>query len=33
MAFAPVAFPDLPQDAAATELLRLRIHQVKKATY
>jgi TPR repeat protein len=33
MLFAPVAFPHLSQDAAATELLRLRIHQVKKASY
>lgn len=33
MRFVPVAFPHLPQDAVATELLRLRIHQVRKATY
>jgi hypothetical protein len=33
MLFVPVAFPDLSQDAVATELLRLRIHQVKKASY
>jgi len=33
MLIVPVAFPDLSQDAAATELLRLRIHQVKRASY
>jgi len=33
MRFVPVAFSDLSQDAAATELLRLRIHQAKKASY
>jgi len=33
MLFVPVAFPNLSQDAAATELLRLRIHQVRKASY
>jgi hypothetical protein len=33
MLFVPVAFPDLSQDAVATQLLRLRIHQVKKASY
>jgi TPR repeat protein len=33
MAFAPVAFPDRSQDAEATKLLRLRIHQLKKASY
>lgn len=33
MLFVPVAFPDLSQDAVATELLRLRIHQIKKASY
>ncbi len=33
MRFVLVAFPDLSPDAAATELLRLRIHQVKKASY
>ncbi|MFT4114606.1 hypothetical protein [Silvibacterium sp.] len=30
MRFVPVAFPHLPPDDAATELLRLRIHQLKK---
>jgi hypothetical protein len=29
MRFVPVAFPELSRDAAATELLRLRIHQLK----
>lgn len=29
MRFVPVAYPKLSQDAAATELLRLRIHQLK----
>jgi hypothetical protein len=33
MRFAPVAFPNLSADATATELLRLRIHQVNKASY
>ena len=33
MLFVPAAFPNLSQDAAATELLRLRIHQVRKASY
>ena len=33
MLFVPVAFSDLSQDAVATELLRLRIHQVEKASY
>ena len=33
MLFVPAAFPTLSQDAAATELLRLRIHQVRKASY
>ncbi|MBV9613399.1 MAG: SEL1-like repeat protein [Acidobacteriaceae bacterium] len=33
MLFVPVAFPALSQDAVATELLRLRIHQLKKASY
>jgi hypothetical protein len=33
MLFVHVAFPNLSQDAVATELLRLRIHQVKKASY
>jgi TPR repeat protein len=33
MLFVPVAFPELSRDAVATELLRLRIHQVKKASY
>ncbi len=33
MQFVPIAYPGLSQDAAATELLRLRIHQVKKASY
>ena len=32
MRFVPVAYPKLSQDAAATELLRLRIHQLKRAT-
>jgi hypothetical protein len=31
--FVPVAFPDLSRDAVATELLRLRVHQLKKASY
>ncbi len=31
--FTPAAFPALSQDAVATELLRLRVHQLKKATY
>jgi TPR repeat protein len=33
MRFVPAAFPNLSEDSAATELLRLRIHQVKKASY
>lgn len=33
MRFVPVAFPGLSRDAVATELLRLRIHQLKKASY
>jgi hypothetical protein len=33
MLFVPIAFPNLSQDAAATELQRLRIHQVKRASY
>jgi len=33
MLFVSVAFPDLSQDAVKAELLRLRIHQVKKASY
>lgn len=33
MQFTPIAYPGLSQDAVATELLRLRIHQVKKASY
>jgi hypothetical protein len=33
MLFAPAAFPHLSQDAVATDLLRLRIHQVKGASY
>ena len=33
MRLAPVAFPDLTQDAVATELLRLRIHQIKEASH
>ena len=32
MHFVPVAYPGLFQDEAATELLRLRIHQVKRAS-
>ena len=31
MRFVPVAYPHLSPDRAATELLRLRIHQLKKA--
>ncbi len=31
MRFVPVAYPQLSPDAAATELLRLRIHQLKRA--
>jgi hypothetical protein len=30
MQFVPVAYPQLSPDPAATELLRLRIHQLKK---
>ena len=30
MQFVPVAYPELSRDAAAVELLRLRIHQLKK---
>jgi hypothetical protein len=33
MRFTPVAFPGLSQDAVATELLRLRIHQVTRASH
>jgi hypothetical protein len=33
MRFVRVAYPNLSEDAAATELLRLRIHQVKRASY
>ena len=32
MRFVPVAYPKLSRDAAATELLRLRIHQLKRVT-
>jgi hypothetical protein len=31
--FVPIAYPGISQDATATELLRLRIHQLRKASY
>ncbi len=31
MRFVPIAYPNLSQDAAATELIRLRIHQLARA--
>jgi hypothetical protein len=33
MQFVPLAYPKLSRDAAATELLWLRIHQLKRVTY
>ena len=33
MQFVPIAYSDLSQDSASTELLRLRIHQLKRACY
>ena len=33
MRFVPLAYPQLSLDAAATELLRLRIHQLQKVTH